>query len=46
MQELIDMVYVEGDIIQTCVRMFVLVISVECVLGFANLIKGIGRSTK
>lgn len=46
MQELIDLVYVEGDLVQTCVRMFILVISVECVFGFANLIKGIGRSTK
>lgn len=46
MQELIDMVYVDGDLIQTSVRMFVLVITIEFVLGFANLIKGISRSSK
>lgn len=46
MQDIVNMVYVEDNLILTCVNMFVFTFAIELVFGFANLIKGIGRSSK
>lgn len=39
MNELIEMIYVEGDVIKTACSMFIFGFGLEFVLGFANLIK-------
>ena len=44
MEELIQMIYVEGDVIQTGCRIFMLGFCMEFVLGICNLIKS-GYST-
>lgn len=41
MQELFDSIYVSGDILQTFVRLFILVLSLDFILAFANAIKSI-----
>lgn len=46
MDAIINMIFVEGDLILTFVHMFVFVFSLEFVLGFANLIKGMGKSVR
>ena len=44
MQELFDMVYVQGDVIATAVHMFIFGFALDFVLGFANILKS-GYST-
>lgn len=44
MQDIFDMIYVEGDILQTFIRLFILVFSFDCLIGFANAIKSIKGS--
>lgn len=39
MEALIEMIYVDGNVIETCCRMFIFAFSIELVLGFANIIK-------
>lgn len=39
MNELVNMIFVEGDVIHTAVKLFVFGFSLEFVLGFANIIK-------
>lgn len=43
MNDLIELIYVQGDILQTGVRMFILGLSMDLILGFASLI---GESKK
>lgn len=40
MQDIVNMIYVEDNLILTCVNMFVFTFAIELVFGFANLIKG------
>ena len=44
MEDLLQMIYVEGDIIQTACRIFIVGLGMEFVLGICNLIKS-GYST-
>ena len=44
MQEIFDSIYVSGDILQTFIRLFILVLSFDCLLGFANAIKSLKGS--
>lgn len=39
MSDLINMIYVEGNIIETACRIFVFGFSIDLILGFANIIK-------
>ena len=39
MTDLINMIYVEGNIIETACRIFIFGFSVDLILGFANIIK-------
>ena len=39
MSDLINMIYVEGNIIETACRIFIFGFSIDLILGFANIIK-------
>lgn len=39
MEELFNLIYVSGDLLATCVRLFVVGLCLDTVLMFANLIK-------
>lgn len=41
MSDFISLVYIEGDLIQTFVRLFILIFSFDCLISFANAIKSI-----
>lgn len=41
MNDFISLIYVEGDLILTFVRLFILVFSFDCLISFANAIKSI-----
>ena len=41
MESIIDAIYVEGNILLTCINCLVLFIAFDCLLGFASLIKNI-----
>lgn len=44
MQELFDSIYVDGDILQTFIRLLILFVAFDCLLGFGNAIKAIKDS--
>lgn len=44
MQELFDSIYVDGDILQTFIKLLILFIAFDCILGFGNAIKSIKDS--
>lgn len=41
MNDFISMIYVDGNLIETCIRCLVLFFSFDCLIGFANAIKSI-----
>ncbi len=44
MNELFDLIYVEGNLLETFVRLFVLSISIDCIFGVAQCIGTLKRS--
>lgn len=44
MEELFNTIYVEGDILQTFIKLLILFIAFDCILGFGNAIKSIKDS--
>lgn len=41
MQEFLDLILVDGNFLETFVRLFVLCLSFDCLIGVANAIKSI-----
>lgn len=41
MNDLLQFIYIQGDILQTFVRLFLVAFSFDCLIGFANAIKSI-----
>lgn len=46
MDSITSLMYVEGDLVLTMINLFVFVFSLDFVITFASLIKGIGDSVK
>lgn len=44
MQEIIDLIYVQGNLLETFVRLFVLCLSIDCCFGCANCLGNLKRS--
>lgn len=44
MEDLFNMIYVEGDILQTLVKLFILVLAFDFLLSFSSAIKSIKES--
>lgn len=44
MEELFNMIYVEGDILSTLVKLFILVLAFDFLLSFSSAIKAIKES--
>lgn len=44
MDAIIDTIYVQGDLLQSFLRLFVFCISVDCIFGFGQLIGNFRRS--
>ena len=44
MEDIYNIIYVEGDIVQTCVRLFIFALSLVFCLGVFNIIKGAVKS--
>ena len=44
MQELLDFIIVEGDLLSTFIHLFIICLSVDCVIGFGHAIGTIKRS--
>lgn len=45
MNDLFSMVYVEGDILQTFVRLIIVLFAFDCIIGFGNAISTIKGAT-
>ena len=41
MDDLFNAIYVEGDILQTCIRLFILFLACDCIFGFGHAIASI-----
>lgn len=41
MNDLLQFIYIEGDLLQTFIRLFLVVFSFDCLIGVANAIKSI-----
>lgn len=41
MEDFLSIILVDGDLIQTFVRLFILVFSFDCLIGIANAIKSL-----
>ena len=39
MNDIFNAIYTDGDILQTLVKLFILMLMFDCILGFANCIK-------
>lgn len=44
MNELLEFIYVEGDILQTMIHLFIIILSFDFLLSFSNGIKSIKSS--
>lgn len=45
MNDLFSMVYIEGDILQTFVRLIIVLFAFDCIIGFGNAISTIKGAT-
>lgn len=44
MDDIINLIYVPGDLLQSFLRLFVLCLSIDCIFGFGQLIGNFKRS--
>lgn len=44
MQDIIDLIYIQGNILETFIRLFVFCLCIDCVFGFGHAIGTFKRS--
>lgn len=46
MEDLLNLILVNGNLLETLVRLFIVVLSFDCVIGFATMLSTISDSLK
>lgn len=46
MNDLLSLILVNGNLLETLVRLFIVVLSFDCIIGFATMLGTIGNSLK